>query len=183
MCNDTPKTRSHPYLAGMFLRASDGTRLYVRHVRPADKDLIAEGWLRLSEETQRRRFLSPKPRLTQRDLRYLTEIDGHDHVALLAVRLEDPRSLVAVARYVRLKDDPRTAEIAVTVADSMQGKGIGKQLGVLLADEARGRGIRRFSASILADNQPALLLMATMSKRLQGHTDHGVRDLVADLAA
>jgi RimJ/RimL family protein N-acetyltransferase len=167
----------------MFIRASDGTQLYVRHVRPADRDLIAKAWLQLSEESQRRRFLAPKPVLTGSDLRYLTEIDGHDHVALIAVRLDAPDRLVAVARYVRLKDDPETAEVAVTVADPMQGKGVGKQLGVLLADEARGRGVQRFSASILTDNRPALRLMAAMSERLDSHTERGVRDLVADLAA
>jgi GNAT superfamily N-acetyltransferase len=167
----------------MFIRADDGTKLYVRHVRPADKDLIAKAWLHLSEASQRKRFLGPKPVLTKRDLRYLTEIDGHDHVALLAVRLDDPNRLVAVARYVRLKDDPTVAEVAVTVADPMQGKGIGKRLGVLLADEARGRGVHHFSASMLADNRPALRLMATMSQRLEGHTESGVRDVVADLAA
>ncbi len=167
----------------MFIRASDGTKLYVRHVRPTDKDMIANAWLLLSEESQRKRFLAPKPVLSKRDLRYLTEIDGHDHVALLAVHLDDPKRLVAVARYVRLRDDPTVAEVAVTVADSMQRKGIGKQLGVLLADEARGRGVNRFSASIRADNKPALRLMATMSERLEGRTDHGVRDVMADLAA
>jgi RimJ/RimL family protein N-acetyltransferase len=167
----------------MFLRARDGTQLYVRHVKPGDKDMIARGWLELSEESQRKRFLAPKPRLTARDLRYLIEIDGHDHVALVALRLDDPSRLVAVARYVRLVDDPETAEVAVTVADYMQGKGIGKALGVLLADEARGRGVRRFSASMLADNAPALRLMRSMTERLQSHTEHGVRDLVADLAA
>jgi len=167
----------------MFIRASDGTQLYVRHVKPSDKELIGNGWLQLSEQSQRRRFLAPKPVLTKGDLRYLTEIDGHDHVALLALRLDDPSHLVGVARYVRLKDDPETAEVAVTVGDSMQGKTVGKQLGVLLADEARGRGVRRFSASMLADNRPALRLMRTMSKRLDSNIDHGVRDLVADLAA
>jgi RimJ/RimL family protein N-acetyltransferase len=167
----------------MFIRASDGTQLYVRHVKPTDKALIANAWLQLSEQSQRRRFLAPKPVLTASDLRYLTEIDGHDHVAQIAVRLDDPSRVVGVARYVRLKDDPETAEVAVTVADAMQGKTVGKQLGLLLADEARGRGVRRFSASMLADNQPALRLMRTMSKRLDSSIDHGVRDLVADLAA
>src|SRR3954447_17023276 len=167
----------------MFIRASGGTQLYVRHVKPRDKDLIRKAWLQLSEESQRRRFLAAKPVLTKGELRYLTEVDGHDHVALVAVRLDDPNRLVAVARYVRLEDDPETAEVAVTVADELQGKKIGKQLGVLLADEARGRGIRRFSGSMLADNLPALRLMATMSRRLSSHIDHGVRDLVADLAA
>ncbi|HEX4720561.1 MAG TPA: GNAT family N-acetyltransferase [Thermoleophilaceae bacterium] len=167
----------------MFIRASDGTQLYVRHVKPRDKDLIAKAWLQLSEQSQQRRFLAPKPVLTKGDLRYLTDIDGHDHVALIAVRLDDPTRVVGVARYVRLRDDPETAEVAVTVADAMQGKTVGKQLGVLLADEARGRGVRRFSASMLADNRPALRLMRTMSKRLDSNIDHGVRDLVADLAA
>jgi RimJ/RimL family protein N-acetyltransferase len=167
----------------MFIRARDGTQLYVRHVKPRDEEMIARAWLDLSEESQRKRFLAPKPRLTLRDLRYLTEIDGHDHVALVALRLDDPSRLVAVARYVRLADDPETAEIAVTVADYMQGKGVGKTLGVLLADEARGRGIKRFSASVLTDNEPALRLIRSMTERLQSRTDHGVRDLVADLAA
>jgi RimJ/RimL family protein N-acetyltransferase len=167
----------------MFIRASDGTQLYVRHVKPSDKDLIAKAWVLLSTETQQKRFLGAKPVLTKSDLRYLTEIDGHDHVALIAVRLDNPRRVVAVARYVRLKDDPEAAEVAVTVADSMQGKGIGKTLGILLADEARGRGVNRFTASILADNRPALKLMAAMSDRLEGHTGYGVRELVADIAA
>jgi RimJ/RimL family protein N-acetyltransferase len=167
----------------MFIRASDGTQLYVRHVVPGDKEIIGKAWLHLSEESQRRRFLAPKPVLSKRDLRYLTEIDGHDHVALIALRLNEPKRLVAVARYVRLRDDPETAEVAVTVADAMQGKGVGKQLGVLLADEARGRGVQRFSASILTDNRPALRLMATMSDRLDSQTDRGVSELVADLAA
>ena len=167
----------------MFIRASDGTQLYVRHVKASDKDVIATAWLQLSQQSQQRRFLAPKPVLTKGDLRYLTEIDGHNHVALIAVRLDDPSRVVAVARFVRLGEDPETAEVAVTVADAMQGKTVGKKLGVLLADEARGRGVRRFSASMLADNRPALRLMRTMSKRLDSSIDNGVRDLVADLAA
>jgi RimJ/RimL family protein N-acetyltransferase len=167
----------------MFIQANDGAQLYVRHVKPGDKSLIGKAWRLLSEDSQRRRFLAPKPTLTTRDLRYLTELDGTDHVALVALRMDEPNRLVAVARYVRLPDAPETAEVAVTVADQMQGKGIGKQLAVLLADEARGRGIHRFTASILSDNRPALKLMAAMSERLESHSDHGVRDLVADLAA
>jgi acetyltransferase len=167
----------------MFTRIGDGTQLYVRHIKPGDKDLLAKAWLELSPRSQYRRFLAPKPVLTASDLRYLTEVDGHDHVALVAVRLHEPQRLVAVARYVRLKHDPEAAEVAVTVCDAMQGKGIGKQLGVLLADEARGRGIRRFTAALLAENRPALKLMATMTERLISSVDHGVTDVVADLAA
>jgi GNAT superfamily N-acetyltransferase len=167
----------------MFIRASDGTQLYVRHVKPGDKDAIAAAWLKLSPRSQYRRFLAPKPRLTSRDLTYLTEIDGHDHVALAAFEMSESKRLVAVARFVRLKDDPEAAEVAVTVADDMQGKRIGKQLGVLLADEARGRGVKRFTGVLVSDNRAAFRLMATMTDRLVSHIDHGVTDVVADLAA
>jgi GNAT superfamily N-acetyltransferase len=167
----------------MFIKAGDGAQLYVRHIRPSDKEMLANGWLELSPRSQYRRFLAPKPVLTKGDLRYLTEIDGNDHVALVAVCLDDPSRLVAVARYVRLAHDPDAAEVAVTVADHMQGKKIGKQLGVLLADEARGRGVKRFTAALLAENRPALRLMATMTDRLVSHIDQGVTDVVADLAA
>ena len=93
------------------------------------------------------------------------------------------RFAATVGRFVRLPEDPATAEAAITVADNMQHKGVGRQLSLLLADEARELGIRRFSASILADNEPALRLMRTMTRRLEAHSDHGVNDLVAHLAA
>src|SRR5207248_7114108 len=120
--------------------------ILVRHVRPEDKWIIAKGWSMLTEQTQRRRFLAPKPRLTEAELRYLTEIDGRDHVALIALRTDNWNRLVGVGRYVRLPDDRETAEVAITVGDDMQGKGVGRQLGIVLADEARAAGIKRFSA-------------------------------------
>jgi GNAT superfamily N-acetyltransferase len=167
----------------MLVTLRDGTQLLVRHVRPGDKGIISRAWLELSEESQRRRFLAAKPRLTAGDLRYLTEIDQADHVALIAVRWDDWTRLVGVARFVRLPDDPDSAEVAVTVADHMQGRGVGKQLGLLLADEARAQGVKRFCASILSDNRPALRLMSAMGERLESRTTGGVRDVVTDLAA
>lgn len=167
----------------MVMRLRDGTRLLVRHIRPTDKRLLNAGFEHLSEETRRKRFLAPKPRLTAADLRYLTEVDGRDHVALIAVLLDDWTRPVAVARYVRLSDDPTTAEVAVTVDDDYQGRGIGRRLGLLLADEARANGIERFSAEILGDNIPALRLMRTISDRLAEEPSGPARALVADIAA
>lgn len=167
----------------MVMRLRDGTRLLVRHISPADKQLLDTGFRHLSEESRRKRFLAPKPRLTASDLRYLTEVDGRDHLALIAVRLDDWRRPVAVARYVRLRDDPATAEVAVTVDDEYQGRGIGRRLGVILADEARANGIARFSAEILGENVPALRLMRTISDRLAERPAGASRELVAELAA
>lgn len=153
----------------------------VREIRETDKDLLAAGYARLSDESRLRRFLAPKPRLTSSDLRYLTEVDGVNHYAVVAIAGPD---IVGVARWVRLVDDPETAEAAIVVGDALQGRGLGKMLARELADAARARGIRRISASILSDNPPALALMKVIGERLtDGGHDHGVHEVVAELAA
>jgi GNAT superfamily N-acetyltransferase len=165
----------------MPLRLEDGTEITIRDIRADDKDLLAAGYARLSERSRLRRFLGPKPRLTASDLRYLTEVDGLNHYAIVAMR---GRDIVGVARWVRLVDDPEEAEAAIVVGDSLQGNGLGKILARRLADAARERGVRRMRASIMSDNPPALALMRVIASRLtDGGHHHGVHELVAELAA
>lgn len=160
---------------------TDGTAVTIREIRASDKDLLTAGYARLSEQSRLRRFLAPKPRLTSSDLRYLTEVDGVNHYAVVALIGAD---IVGVARWVRLVDEPGVAEAAVVVGDALQGRGLGKILARRLADAARERGIRRIRASILSDNPPAHALMRVIGERLTdaGHV-HGVHELVAELAA
>jgi RimJ/RimL family protein N-acetyltransferase len=165
-------------------RLPTGTPVLVRPIRPEDKPLLVRGLSELSELSVHRRFLSAKPRFTSAELRYLTEVDGTDHVAVVAQRPGECHRLLGVARWVRLQDDPETAEIAIVVADDWQGRGVGSLLAVAVAEEARHRGIRRFSATMLSDNVPARRLMA----KLAGHLDRrrgpqGPSELIIDLAA
>jgi protein lysine acetyltransferase len=165
----------------------DGTGVLIRRIEPGDKGLLADGLRRLSDETIRRRFLAAKPRFSAAELRYLTEVDGVNHVALVALLASDTELLIGVARWVRLPDAPDTAEIAIVVGDPWQGQGLGRRMTELLADEARAAGIRRFAATMLGDNRPAQRLMATFARRLGDHgaaaLSGGLRDVVVDLAA
>jgi RimJ/RimL family protein N-acetyltransferase len=154
-----------------------------RHIRPDDKGRLAAGLARLSPESRQKRFLMPKPRFSSSELRYLTEIDGFDHVAIVAVSAEDPDVFYGVARFVRLREDPSTAEAAIVVGDGLQGKGLGRELGRRLADEARERGVERFTASMLSDNKAAQALFRSISERLTEHTASGLREVTAELAA
>ena len=154
-----------------------------RHIRPDDKGRLAAGLARLSPETQHKRFLVPKPRFSSSELRYLTEIDGFDHVAIVAVSATDPEVFYAVARFVRLREDPETAEAAIVVGDALQGQGLGRELGRRLADVARERGVKRFTASMLGDNAAAQALFRSISARLTERTAGGLREVVAELAA
>jgi RimJ/RimL family protein N-acetyltransferase len=125
----------------------------------------------------------PKPRFSSSELRYLTELDGFDHVAIVAVSAEDPDVFYGVARFVRLTEDPETAEAAIVVADSLQGQGLGRELGRRLADEARERGVKRFTASLLSDNVAAHRLFAAISERLDTRREGALEELVAELVA
>jgi len=166
-------------------RLPDGARVLIRPIRPDDKGMLADGLRRLSPQSAQRRFLSPKRSFSRTELRYLTEVDGLDHVALVAEYPSAPaRRLIAVGRFVRLDDDPRAAEVAVTVADEWQRRGLGSVLGKHLAHAARNRDIRRFTATMSSDNVAAHRLMATLTEHLdRHHVGAGVDELVLDLVA
>src|SRR5207342_1997238 len=106
---------------------------------------------RLSPESRRLRFLRRKDELTPAELRYFTDVDHHDHEALGALDHTGGRG-VGVARYVRDAGDPQAAEIAVTVADDWQGRGLGTELLAQLTRRARCEGIGRFTALVSANN-------------------------------
>jgi RimJ/RimL family protein N-acetyltransferase len=165
------------------LRLPDGTQLVVRPIEQGDAALLASGVDGFSPETMRRRFLAPKHGLTIAELRYLTDVDFIDHHAVVAVHRDDPRRLAGVARWVRDKDDPEAAEMAVAIADELQGKGLGTELGRVLVEAALRHGVKRFTATMLAENNAARKLFARISRELHTHVEHGTLALVAELAA
>jgi RimJ/RimL family protein N-acetyltransferase len=166
----------------MTLRPSAGLpELLLRRITAADKDALVAGLGRLSERSVYQRFLAPKPRLTTPELRYLTEVDFVDHYALVAVLARSPSVVVGVGRWVRSEASPGDAEIAIVVADDLQGRGVGTLLGRALAGAARARGIERFTASMLPANQAAHRLFAKISSQLETVHHPGVDEVVAPL--
>jgi RimJ/RimL family protein N-acetyltransferase len=150
--------------------------------------LLVEGIRHQSEETIRRRFMSPKPRLTSRELRYLTEVDGFDHVALIPFEVGKPQNraegVVGVARFVRDRLRRDTAEFAILICDAYQRRGAGRALGALLIEEARTRGIARFTALTQSENVPAQRLIAAIGEHLEYvPAGDGTREVIVDLAA
>jgi RimJ/RimL family protein N-acetyltransferase len=130
----------------------DGSRVLIRQVQPADASLLAEIFAQLSVQSRWMRFLSAKQELSVAELRYLTQIDHHDHEAIGAVNRADGRG-VGVARYIRDAADPEAADVAVTVIDAWQRRGLGTELLTRLSHRARQEGIRRFTALAAADNE------------------------------
>ncbi len=133
----------------------------IRSIRPDDDESLRAAYERLSPESKYRRFLGLKPSLSPKDTRYLVDVDGRDHVALVAVSAT--QGIVGVARFVRLRDDPGAAEFAIVVGDDIQRTGLGRALLMTLAEQARERGVARFVGSMLAENPAAHRLVESVA--------------------
>lgn len=141
-------------------RLRDGTPVLFRPIAPEDKDSLRDGLQRLSPQSRYQRFLMPVKEFTPKMLRHLTEIDYRDHMAWVALDMSRPQALgIGVARYVRLHDRPSVAEVGLTVVDSHQRRGLGKELLKMLARTAGEHGIEAFESDMLADNAGMLKLV------------------------
>ena len=146
----TVRQRMAAFITPIPIRVRDGTALFLRPVLPGDRERTVHGHVYFSSETLYRRFMTaraPTPAL----MHYLAEVDYVDHFVWVVTDGSDP---VADARFVRDQDDPTVAEIAFTVADAYQGRGIGSILIGALSIAAKVDGVERFSARMLSENAP-----------------------------
>lgn len=141
------------------LALRSGCRVWVRPIEPADGPELRWAFEHLSEQSRYRRFFTGMPTLSDAMVRRLTEIDHVDEEALVAVPDKRSRTIVGVARFVRDRHDPATADLAITVADDWHGRGLGSALLALLSHRASEVGIRHFTADMLAENRAVLALV------------------------
>jgi GNAT superfamily N-acetyltransferase len=139
----------------------DGSHVRLRQGHSSDRQLLLRGFERLSPESRYRRFLAAMPELSEEKVRYLTEVDHHDQEAIIALD-EETGDGIGVARYVRDPQRPDMAEVAVTVIDDWQGRGLGTLLLEVLSARAREEGITTFTALMLATNQEMMDLLEAL---------------------
>ena len=147
----------------------DGSTVWIRQVRSTDAPLLADGFARLSPRSRQMRFLTRKRELSGAELRYFTDVDHHDHEALVALNHADGRG-VGIARYIRHAGDPHAAEVAVTIVDDWQGRGLGTELVTQLSGRARCEGIHRFTALVAEDNTAVARMLHNTSASLAGRS-------------
>jgi len=173
----TAPTDAYPatWEADVVLR--DGHTVRVRPILPDDVERLRHFHERQSPESVYFRFFSPRPTLSERELRYFTHLDHHDRVAFVAL-LED--EIVGVARYERYKDTD-TAEVAFFVDDEHNGRGLATVLLEFLAAAGRHRGLRRFTASTLPSNRRMLAVFASAGFEVSSHLEDGVIYVTFDI--
>ena len=114
-----PNNRQEQFVVPVTLR--DGSIAEIRPIGPADKGLLVEGLPQMSPKSKFARFGSGIASLSAAELRYLTDVNQVSHVAWGAVIDDEP---AGVGRYI--VDGAAEAEIAVTVVDEFQRRGLGR---------------------------------------------------------
>jgi len=161
----------------------DGTDAFVVPLQRADRAALVAEYETLSPESQRRRFLAPVRHLSDAMLQHLVDdVDGVDHVALvLCVEgrpgVYDP---VALARMVRYADAVDAADLAVTVKDEWQGRGVATVLLEVLV-RRRPAGVDRIVTEVLQDNPASIRMLRRLGAVSLEDEGNGVYGVVVEL--
>jgi acetyltransferase len=145
-----------------LVHLADGTSARLRAVVGTDRQVLQDIYAALSLVSRRGRFLAAPPRLTELTLDYLVDtVDQVDHVAvlLLAPAGRPEEAPVGVGRMIRYAGNPTTADIALTVADDWQGRGVGSALARALVTH-RPLGVTTLVTVVAADNRASLAILA-----------------------
>jgi len=137
-----------PLVRDVILR--DGSPLRLRAPRPEDYDDIKVFYDGLSEDSLYTRFHGSVR--TEGPARSDAEADGDARVVLIGWRAD---RVVASGSYDRLRE-PAVAEVAFTVAEDFQGRGVATRILEQLAEIGAERGIARFDAEVMDSNQAML---------------------------
>lgn len=146
----------------LIVELDDGARALLSPLESDDRLLLVEGLKELSIESRFNRFGLGLSSLSQSELDYLSNIDQRNHVAW-GVAVDGNGA--GVGRYFRL-DDERCAEIAVTVLDRFQGRGLGRLLFLALVSVARIDGVAEFCFEFVPGNVPVTRMITGLDVKL-----------------
>ena len=148
----------------LTIRLEDGSEALLSPLTAEDSDLVEEGLDHLSVESRYTRFGRGLSHLSQSELEYLTNVDQRNHVAWGAVVNGE---VAGVGRYIRIPEIG-CAEIAVTVIDEFQQRGLGTLLFEALAAIARADGVEAFCFVVVPDNRPVRRVLERLDVQLTG---------------
>ena len=145
--DEYPPGYPHDWAADVL--GSDGRAVRIRPILPNDAEKISQFHSSLSERTRYLRYFGARDVLTEKELRRMTNVDYRDRMAFVA---ELGAEIIGMAIYERLPEST-FAEVAFTISDQHQGRGLGSIFLEHLAGAAAECGIDHFEAEVLSENR------------------------------
>lgn len=166
------------------IKAKNGQEFLIRPIQKEDKQRLIDGLTQMSQESIHHRFLGFKKGFTEKELKHLTEVDGHNHFAIAIGTINKDKSLdgVGIGRYHIDDNDPSVAEVAITIIDGYQGNGLGTIVMKKLISVALTNGITTFEGILESTNDGMLALIKKLDGFKVVSTEDGVLKMVGDLS-
>lgn len=154
---DSPSVEHLHYVPGWSAKTTlvDGTGIVLRPLLVEDREELEEGFERLSPESRYQRFMTSMDSLPAHYVDYLTNVNYAQDFAVVA-GIEDPVRFelqgLGIARFITLDEPQNEAELAITISDEAQGRGLGMVFMEILLRAAQERGLTALRAEVLPDN-------------------------------
>jgi|RhiMetdeSRZDD1v2_1073273.scaffolds.fasta_scaffold616371_2 RimJ/RimL family protein N-acetyltransferase len=153
----------------------DGGVVTIRAIRPDDTGRLCEHFRSLSPTSAYFRFFSSRRHISKQELARLTDSDFQAQGTLVAtVCSRGTERIVGLTQYVVDDDRRQRAQLACSVVDDYQGRGLGTLLMEHVLRLARARGVVEFAADVLSDNHPMLRLLTKSGLATHRSTQAGV---------
>jgi RimJ/RimL family protein N-acetyltransferase len=157
-----------------------GEHIEIRALRPSDRQALLAATERTSDRSLYRRFFGVRRNFSEEEVTSFVEVDFVNQVALVAIRrAAGDELIVAGARYIIVR--PGAAEIAFTVVDEFQGKGIASALLRHLVTLARTAGLRQLIAEVLPENTAMLRVLERSGLSSERRRENGVVHITLQL--
>ncbi len=148
--------------------------IFFRPIRPSDERMLRDFFYSHSAETVMQRYHAPLKSLKPQQIQQFCTIDYDAHFALAGfLREGQSERMVAIGRYM-LDRASNVADVALTVHDDLQGRGVGTWLLTRLIAIARGRGIAGFTGYVRANNVRMLNLFHHAGIPVESSLEDGI---------
>ena len=161
-------TRQLSYSANVTLR--DGRTIAIRTIRADDRERLAQHFGGLSPDSHYRRFFGLRRNFGPRELDRLVTPEYPLHIALVATVVDEhgAEAIIGDARCVAASAQPSVAELALSVSDPWQDRGVATCLTEHIIVCARDAGISQIIAEVMASNATALGFLLSRGFRVVG---------------
>ncbi|MFC1782062.1 GNAT family N-acetyltransferase [Planctomycetota bacterium] len=152
----------------------DGTLIKFRPIQPTDEMRMKDLFYDLSQQTIYYRFMKQMTCIPRKQIQDFVYVDHRNELAVVgtlpAAHGED---IIAIGRYY-LNQKTNQAEVAFTVRDQWQNRGIGTFMLNLLTTIAKRNGINGFTAEVLQENKAMQRVFHKSDCQVKNRLNEGV---------
>jgi len=146
--------RPYPKNWERHMALPNGTKIFVRPIRPEDEALYPPFLTAVTQEDLRLRFFAPVKEVSHNFIARFTQIDYARAMAFIAIE-EATGQMLGVVR-IHADSEYRSGEYAILVRSDLKGHGLGWLLMELMIEYARAEGLESVHGQVLQENMTML---------------------------